>query len=54
MNATQSRLKQVNDPLGLSPAALGLPAQARTGRRAADSGSGLSSAVHGVTSVGVK
>jgi len=40
-------------PSGLSPAAPGLPAQAGTGRRDADSGSGLYSAVHEVTSVGV-
>ena len=39
-------------PSGLSPAAPDLPAQAGTGRRAADSGSGLYSAAHEVASVG--
>ncbi len=43
-NAAQNRFKQACVPEGLSPAAPSLPAQAGTGRRAADSGGGLSSA----------
>ncbi len=39
-------------PVGLSPEAPSLPAQTGTGQRAAASGSGPSSAVHKVTSVG--
>jgi len=39
-------------PSGLSPAALVLPAQDGTGRRAVDSVVGAYSAVHEVTSVG--
>ncbi len=41
-------------PEGLSPTAPSLPAQTGIGRRAADSGGGLSSAVHAVTSVGAR
>ena len=40
-------------PLGLSPAAPGLPAQAGTGRRDGACGTILSSAAHVVASVGV-
>jgi len=50
--AAPGRPKQGTAPSGLSPAASGLPAQTGTGRRAADSGSGTSSAAHEVASVG--
>ena len=51
--AAPGRPKQGSAPSGLSPAALGLPAQTGTERRAADFGSGTSSEAHEVASVGV-
>ena len=50
--AAPGRPKQGHAPSGLSPAAPSLPAQAGTGRRAADSGSGLYSEAHEVASAG--
>ena len=50
--AAPGRPKQGTDPSGLSPAAPDVPAHIGTGRRASASGSGTSSAVHEVTSVG--
>jgi hypothetical protein len=48
MSAAPNRFKQANAPLGLSPAALTLPAQRRTGRRAVASGQGTYSEPHSV------
>ena len=52
MSAAQNRFKQACVPEGLSPAAPSLPSQAGTGRRAADSGGGLSSAATLAANVG--
>jgi len=52
MNVAQNRFKQDRVPEGLSPAAPSLPAQAGTGRRAAASGCGMSSAAAVAASVG--
>jgi|GEM_PF-40577 predicted branched-subunit amino acid permease len=54
MAAAPGRSQASSAPLGLRAAAPGLPAQGRTARRDADSGSVSSSAVHEVTSVGAR
>ena len=52
MSAAQNRFKQTRAPEGLIPAAPCLPAQAGTGRRAADSGGSLFSAAALAANVG--
>jgi len=52
-SAAPGRPKQASAPSGLSPSAPDVPAHIGTGRRDSASGSGMSSVVHVVTSVGV-